>query len=130
DIQSIDEAVRMNEIKQEPTEIKDEPIDEFADLKKEEVIDDALHDISYEIKDEQMNVKEEPLDVKEELPIFDLYCPSNDTSRALNQPTPQLSETKNSINTCSECGKILSHKWSLDYHMRTHSERKLPSCSI
>ncbi|GMR49365.1 hypothetical protein PMAYCL1PPCAC_19560, partial [Pristionchus mayeri] len=78
----------LDEIKEESEEFKDEPRDEFADIKQEEPVLNAWYlNKANEIKEEPMEIKEEPIDeFKQEEPISDILCPSTGTSHPVGGP--------------------------------------------
>ncbi|GMR31308.1 hypothetical protein PMAYCL1PPCAC_01503, partial [Pristionchus mayeri] len=118
-----------DEIKEEPIEFKDEPIDEFADIKQEEPVLNP----PYQMTEELIEIKEEPVDefaeIKQEEPMTDIFCPSTGNSRPLHQTSSMESKLVGRQVACGECGKKLSSMDGLKRHMLIHSERKLPSCT-
>ncbi|GMR52245.1 hypothetical protein PMAYCL1PPCAC_22440, partial [Pristionchus mayeri] len=78
-----------DEIKDEPVEIKEEPMNDFADIKQEYLIEDTV--LNDEIKGEPVEMKDELIDdfplIKDSEPIADMYCPSTGTSRPIYQST-------------------------------------------
>ncbi|GMR49859.1 hypothetical protein PMAYCL1PPCAC_20054, partial [Pristionchus mayeri] len=105
-----------NAIKKELVEIKDEPIDEFAEIKQEtKLYEKALHDIETSNENKASPVKDEPIDafadVKLEEPIADMYCPSTGSSRLFDHSTSMeksCSYASENSHLCSECGRKLS----------------------
>ncbi|GMR52260.1 hypothetical protein PMAYCL1PPCAC_22455, partial [Pristionchus mayeri] len=78
-----------DEIKDEPVEFKEEPMDDFADIKQEDLIEDTF--LNDEIKEEPVEIKDVLIDdfplTKDSEPIADMYCPSTGTSRPRYQST-------------------------------------------
>ncbi|GMR30968.1 hypothetical protein PMAYCL1PPCAC_01163, partial [Pristionchus mayeri] len=105
-----------------PLEFKEEPIDDYPDIKEKEQLlnaesfdkmneNDPLY-ISNEVKEESLNIKEEPTDdfsdFKHEEPIADIFCPSTGIARPLDQSIPTIfsdAPTKSKIRrrTCVVC---------------------------
>ncbi|GMR38107.1 hypothetical protein PMAYCL1PPCAC_08302, partial [Pristionchus mayeri] len=74
------ETVVPKHIKEEPVEMKEEPIDELVDIEQISSLATAN-----EIKEDPMEVKYEPIDdLKLEEPIIDIYCPSTGESRPID----------------------------------------------
>ncbi|GMR43615.1 hypothetical protein PMAYCL1PPCAC_13810, partial [Pristionchus mayeri] len=83
--QVVSQIDTSNEIKEEEVEIKDEPVDEFADIKQEEpIVDDNaplfLDFTTNKMKEEPVEIKSEPIDdfsiINTEDPVTSMYCPS------------------------------------------------------
>ncbi|GMR30979.1 hypothetical protein PMAYCL1PPCAC_01174, partial [Pristionchus mayeri] len=125
------------EIKEEPLDFKDEPVDEFDDMKQEELaIKVPLLDTVSAIKEEPIEFKDDPFDefdhIKQEEHIDDKCSPSTETSLPLEKTTSLEIPRNNIAETslvCSECGKKLSCKQTLNNHMLIHTGKKPYSCA-
>ncbi|GMR43614.1 hypothetical protein PMAYCL1PPCAC_13809, partial [Pristionchus mayeri] len=123
------DSITSSEIKEEVVEIKDEPFDDFPEIKLELPIADVSQiDTSNEIKEEEVEIKDEPVDefadIKQEEPIVDMYCPSTGISRPLEQSTTIISSKSASKAIHLKC--VVCQKVRNDSDMRqfTHDKKK------
>ncbi|GMR50621.1 hypothetical protein PMAYCL1PPCAC_20815, partial [Pristionchus mayeri] len=111
-----------------PMVLKEEPIDEFDEIKQEEaVLNICTIDAPNDIKEESLEIKVEPIDdYNQEEPIADVYCPSTGISRPLDQSTSSItkeipSKTKMQRHVCVVCHRLCSMS---DMHIFTASPKK------
>ncbi|GMR57691.1 hypothetical protein PMAYCL1PPCAC_27886, partial [Pristionchus mayeri] len=92
-------------IKEESLELKNEPIDDYPDIKEagsfETMNESDPLNIPSEAKEEPLDVKDEPTDdfsdINHDEPIADMYCPSTGTSRPFDQSSQKHSGELKSV---------------------------------